>query len=85
MGKESTTGTDGDEFTIKDGIKVSKFSKEAMEIGFDVGEELKRYVYDQFENFAARQTPLEYTQHFTVNIQNLYFYNDDCTGVRSGI
>ena len=39
MGKESTTGTDGDEFTIKDGIKVSKFSKEAMEIGFDVGKE----------------------------------------------
>ncbi len=38
MGKESTTGTDGDEFTIKDGMKVSKFSKEAMEIGFDVGE-----------------------------------------------
>jgi hypothetical protein len=48
LGKESTTGTDGDEFTIKDGIKVSKFSKEAMEIGFDVGEELKRKVFDQF-------------------------------------
>ncbi len=30
MGKESTTGTDGDEFTIKDGITASKFSKEAM-------------------------------------------------------
>ncbi len=41
LGKESTAGTDGDEFTIKDGIKVRKFSKEAMEIGFDVGEELK--------------------------------------------
>ena len=27
LGKESTTGTDGDEFTIKEGIKVSKFSK----------------------------------------------------------
>ena len=53
MGKESTTGTDGDEFTIKDGIKVSKFSKEAMEIGFDVGEELKRYVYDQFTSYVG--------------------------------
>jgi hypothetical protein len=31
--KQSTTGTDGDEFTIKNGIKVSKFSKEPMEIG----------------------------------------------------
>ncbi len=29
--------------------------------------------------------PLEYTQHFTVDIQNLYYFNDDCTGVRSGI
>ncbi len=36
LGKETVTGTDGDDFTIKDGIKVSKFSKEAMKIGFDV-------------------------------------------------
>ena len=36
LGKETVTGTDGDEFTIKDGNKVSKFSKEAIEIGFDV-------------------------------------------------
>ncbi len=53
LGKESTTGTDGDEFTIKDGIKVSKFSKEAMEIGFDVGEELKRKVFDQFTSYVG--------------------------------
>ncbi len=46
LGKESVTGTDGDEFTIKDGIKISKFSKEAMEIGFDVEETLRRKVYD---------------------------------------
>ena len=56
MGKESTTGTDGDEFTIKDGIKVSKFSKEAMEIGFDVGKELKRYVYDQFTSYVGEDS-----------------------------
>jgi hypothetical protein len=34
LGKESVTETDGDEFTIKDGVKISKFSKEAMEMGF---------------------------------------------------
>ena len=38
----------------------------------------------EIENFAARRTPLEYTQHFTVDIQNLYYFNDDCTGVRTG-
>ncbi len=36
LGKDTVTGTDGDEFTIKDGIRISKFSKEAMEIGFDM-------------------------------------------------
>jgi hypothetical protein len=56
MGKEATTGTDGDEFTIKDGIKVSKFSKEAMEIGFDVGEELKRKVFDQFTSYLGEDS-----------------------------
>jgi hypothetical protein len=49
------TGTDGDEFTIKDGIKVSKFSKEAMEIGFDVTESLKTKVYKQFVEFGRKQ------------------------------
>jgi hypothetical protein len=44
LGKDTVTGTDGDEFTVKDGIRISKFSKEAMEIGFDVGEELKQKV-----------------------------------------
>jgi hypothetical protein len=42
LGKETVTGTDGDEFTMKDGIKVSKFSKKAMEIGFDVNESLNQ-------------------------------------------
>ncbi len=32
---------------------------------------------------SARRTPPEYTQHYTVNIQNLYYFNDDCTGVRT--
>ncbi len=56
LGKESTTGTDGDEFTIKEGIKVSKFSKEAMEIGFDVEEELKRKVFDQFTSYIGEDS-----------------------------
>ncbi len=56
LGKESTTGTDGDEFNIKDGIKVSKFYKEAMEIGFDVGEELKRKVFDQFTSYFGENS-----------------------------
>jgi hypothetical protein len=41
-------------------------------------------IRQEIENFAARQTPLEYTQYFTLDIQNLYYYNDDCTGVRIG-
>ena len=50
-------------------------------------ESFKNYytnIMQEIENFAARQTPLEYTQHFTTNIQNLYYYNDDCTSVRIG-
>jgi hypothetical protein len=46
------TGTDGDEFTIKDGIKVSKISKEAMEIGFDVNESLKVRVHELFTSYV---------------------------------
>jgi hypothetical protein len=53
LGKESVTGTDGDEFTTKDGIKISKFYKEAMEIGFDVEETLRRKVYDQFTRYVG--------------------------------
>ena len=56
LGKESVTGTDGDEFTIKDGVKISKFSKEAMEIGFDVEETLKRKVYEQFTSYVGNDS-----------------------------
>ena len=42
-------------------------------------------IMQEIENFAARRTPLEYTQHFTKDIQNLYYFNDDCTGVRAAI
>ena len=51
-------------------------------------ESFKNYytnIMQEIENFAARHTPLEYTQHFTRNIQNLYYFNDDCTGVRGAI
>ncbi len=40
-------------------------------------------IMQEIENFAARRIPLEYTQHFTVDIQNLYYFTDDCTGVRT--
>ena len=40
-------------------------------------------IMQEIENFAARRIPLEYSQHFTVDIQNLYYFNDDCTGVRT--
>ena len=56
LGKETVTGTDGDEFTIKDGIKVSKFSKEAMEIGFDVTESLKAKVHEQFTSYVGEDS-----------------------------
>jgi hypothetical protein len=42
-------------------------------------------IMQEIENFAARGTPLEYTQHFTKEVQNLYYFNDDCTGVRGAI
>jgi hypothetical protein len=56
LGKESVTGTDGDEFTIKDGVRISKFSKEAMEIGFDVGDTLRRKVYSQFTSYVGEDS-----------------------------
>jgi hypothetical protein len=56
LGKETVTGTDGDEFTIKDGIKVSKFSKEAMEIGFDVTESVKTKVHKQFTSYVGEDS-----------------------------
>ncbi len=58
LGKETVTGTDGDEFTIKDGIKVSKFSKEAMKIGFDVSEEgiKARRVHEQFTSYVGEDS-----------------------------
>jgi hypothetical protein len=43
-------------------------------------ESLKNFytnIMQEIENFAARRTPLEYTQHFTVDIQNLYYFSDD--------
>jgi hypothetical protein len=56
LGKETVSGTDGDEFTIKDGIKVSKFSKEAMEIGFDVSEGIKARVHEQFTSYVGEDS-----------------------------
>ncbi len=48
MGADPDTKTDGDETTVKDGIRISKFSKEAMEIGEDVKESMKETILGIF-------------------------------------
>jgi len=53
MGSDPDTKTDGDETTIKDGNRISKFSKEAMEIGKDVKEGLKVKVFRIFDKNAG--------------------------------
>lgn len=48
MGTDPDTKTDGDETTIKDGLRISKFSKEAMEIGKSVTDSMKKRVFTVF-------------------------------------
>ncbi len=48
MGADPDTKTDGDETTIKDGLRISKFSKEAMEIGKFVTDSMKKKVFTVF-------------------------------------
>ncbi len=56
MGFDLDTKTDGDETTIKDGDRISKFSKEAMEIGKDVKEGLKVKVFRIFDKSRERRS-----------------------------
>ena len=44
--EEKDTKTDGDETMIKDGIAISKFSREALGMGDDVDPHLKQRIYD---------------------------------------
>jgi hypothetical protein len=53
MGADPDTKTDGDETTIKDGVRISKLSKEAMEVGRDVKESLKLKVFRVFHKNAG--------------------------------
>ena len=53
MGADPDTKTDGDETTVKDGVRISKFSKEAMEVGGDVKESLKLKVFQVFDKNAG--------------------------------
>ena len=39
-------------------------------------------IMQEIERFATYNTPLECTLNFTADIQNLYYYTDNCTGVR---
>ncbi len=48
MGADPDTKTDGDETTVKDGIRISKFPKEAMEIGEDVKASMKETIFGIF-------------------------------------
>ncbi len=48
MGANPDTKTDGDETTVKDGIRISKFSKEAMETGEDVKTSMKETIFGIF-------------------------------------
>ncbi len=48
MGANPDTKTDGDETTIKDGVRISKFSKEAMEIGKSVKDSMKKKIFTVF-------------------------------------
>jgi hypothetical protein len=40
-------------------------------------------IMQEIERFVTHNTPLEYTQRFTPDIENLYYYNDNCTRVHS--
>ena len=48
MDADPDTKTDGDETTIKDGVRISKFSKEAMEIGKSVKDSMKKRIFTVF-------------------------------------
>jgi hypothetical protein len=39
-------------------------------------------IMQEIERFVTYNTPLEYTLNFTADIQNLYYYTDNCTGLR---
>ena len=44
--EEKDTKTDGDETMVKDGVVISKFSREALGLGDDVDHQLKQRIYD---------------------------------------
>jgi hypothetical protein len=48
MGADPDTKTDKGETTIKDGVRISKFSKEAMKIGRSVKDNMKKKVFTVF-------------------------------------
>ena len=53
MGANPDTKTDGDETIIKDGMRISKFSKEAMEIGKSVKDSMKKKIFTVFIRHAG--------------------------------
>ena len=49
----STQETDGDELMQKNGKTVSKFSKEAIHLGDEVGETIKGYIFKNFDKYKG--------------------------------
>jgi hypothetical protein len=56
---------------------------------YNIMQEIERFAtyntpleYTPLEYTPLEYTPLEYTLNFTADIQNLYYYTDNCTGVR---
>ena len=57
--------TDGDEVMVKDGVTISKFSREALEVGSNVGSQILGKIHRIFDlnkgmivSFAQRMEPL---------------------------
>ncbi len=64
MSVDPDTKTDGDETTVKDGIRISKFSKEAMEIGEDVKESMKETIFGIFnKNVGSPKILTKFRDH----------------------
>jgi hypothetical protein len=50
---EKETKTDGDETMVKNGVIISKFSFEALELGSDVDDHIKSEIYSRFAQWTG--------------------------------
>ncbi len=54
--EEKDTRTDGDETMIKNGVIISKFSFEALELGTDVKEHIKYKIHVRFMQWSGNDS-----------------------------